>query len=236
MIFGREKGKHQNSEKSIVTQTAFRVSVVFICALILLTALFTIYIVRYMKNNILEEKKKQTETIAETVNNNIESLTTPIISLSSYTPVIRLLNDYDDKYSKEWMQNIRNIDNYLLNVNLFYDDVIDILLVQPDSRIVYSMSDRMKVEYDYTGQVWFQKALEQDSAIKYAYHSRGDFFYQAGEADTLSAIYPVSRADTRIGYILYEYDLSKIADFFKEPEGSDSGYILIDDMGNQILA
>lgn len=221
--------------KSIVSVTAFRVSSVFIFALLLLTISFSAYISRYMRKNILEEKEKQTKTIAETINSQIDSFTTPLISISSYEPAIRLLNQYDAMYSKEWMKNIRNMDNYLQNVNLFENEVIDILLIRPDGKVAYSMSDRMDFTYDYLGQAWFEDALEGDFFIHYAYHEQSNFYYKEQKSDTLSAIYPVLLSEGKTGYVLFEYDLAQVAAYFRTTEEEDLGYLLLDNAGHHLF-
>lgn len=227
--------KKKNKEKSIVTQTAFRVSVVFLCALILLTVIFAIYIVRTMRVDILEEKEKQITTISETINSEIESLTSPVLTLGSYATTANLLQNRYEKYSQEWMRSIRNVDNYLQNVNMFYNDVIDILLIQPDSQVAYSLSDQMDVEYDYIQTPWFQDSLEQEGMLKYAYHSKADYYYAPGMRDTLSVIYPITREETMIGYVLYEYNLARIGEYFPQISDSQTGYLLINENGVPIF-
>ena len=157
-----------------------------------------------MTDNILKEKRSQTRTIAETIEGKLESITTPMISLGSYNSVIRLLKGHYPKYSAEWMQDIRNIDSYLNNINLFYDYVRDIVIISPDNENIYSMNDLVKADYNFTDQKWFQNALKQDYVIKYQYHSAPDFFYMKNPGDVLSVIYCVSENNKVLGYILYE--------------------------------
>ena len=93
--------RKRRNNQSIVVQTAFRVSAVFVTAIILMTICFVIYITNTMTDNILKEKRSQIRTIAETIEGKLESITTPMISLGSYNSVIRLLKGYYPKYSVE---------------------------------------------------------------------------------------------------------------------------------------
>lgn len=222
-------------EKSIITQTAFRVSVVFLAAIVVLTVIFAVFAGSYMKDNILSGEREQISTIADSVNNDIDSLTNPMVSLGAYNSALRLMSWYGDIYTKEWMQDIRNVDVFLTNVNMFNDYIIDIVLIQPDSTVVYSMKDRLKSGYDYVNQKWFQKAMENDGIIKYAFHHNADHFYSERLPYTLSAVHPVYRQGTLAGYVMFECDLSRIADFFREKEDGESGYILLDDEGKCIF-
>ena len=61
-------------QRSIVTQTVMRVSGVFITAIILLTIVFTIFIGRYMRDNILRSKEEQLVTVADTLDSRLNSL------------------------------------------------------------------------------------------------------------------------------------------------------------------
>lgn len=226
--------KRNKNDQSIVTQTAFRVSVVFIIAIIFITAGFMTYITNTMTENILKEKESQTQTIAETIESKMDSMTNPIISLASYNSVIQLLKDNHRKYSPEWMQDIRNIDSYLNNINLFYDYVMDIVVIRADNENVYSMTDVVNADYNFTEQKWFQDALKQDYMIKYQYHSSPDFFYIKNPGEVLSVIYPVYEKDEVSGYILYEYSMSSIQRYFRTQDGQEGSFLLTDQDGNLI--
>ena len=225
----------QRRQKSIITQTVFRVSVVFIGALLLLTVIFSAFTGNYMKDNIIDNKMEQVETIADAINADIDSLTSPMISLAAYGPAVRLLRNADEKYTQNWMQNIRNLDSYLTNINLFYGNVVDILLISSESEVVYCMSDNMKVNYDYPVQDWFQEALLQDSLIKYGYHQQAEHFYRDKKDYTVSCIYPVKQGDRLRGYLLFEYDLSGYVGYFREQPGSRDGFLMIDSNGKKVF-
>ena len=226
--------RKRRNNQSIVVQTAFRVSAVFVTAIILMTVCFVLYITNTMTDNILKEKRSQTRTIAESIEGKLESITNPMISLGSYNSVIRLLKGYYPKYSAEWMQDIRNIDNYLNNINLFYDYVRDIVIISPDNENIYSMNDLVKADYNFTEQKWFQNALDQDYVIKYQYHSSPDFFYMKNPGDVLSVVYCVSENNEVLGYILYEYSMNEIKTYFDTGNSKDGEFLLTDQYGNII--
>lgn len=228
------KLKNRKNNQSIIVQTAFKVSMFFIVVIILMMIGFTVYITNTVTDNILKEKKSQTQTIAETIEAKLDSISNPIISLGSYNSVIRLLKGYHPKYSAEWLQDIRNVDSYLSNINLFYDYVRDIVIINSENENVYSMTDMVKADYNFTQQKWFQNALKQDYAIKYQYHSLPEFFYIKNPEEVLSVIYPVSEGNNVLGYILYEYSMSSIKSYFEIKNGDDNTFLLTDQEGNII--
>ena len=93
-------------QRSIVTQTVMRVSGVFITAIILLTIVFTIFIGRYMRDNILRSKEEQLVTVADTLDSRLKSMEEPFVTLAGYTPAVRLLRGHYKLYSAEWLSLI----------------------------------------------------------------------------------------------------------------------------------
>lgn len=222
-------------EKSIVTQTVIRVSAVFIAAIILLAIIFIGFISNYMKGNILGSKEEQLQTIAGTTESIVDSMTEPIISLASYNSTVRLLSNYNELYTIQWMQNIRNLNLFLTNVSLFNDYIVDMILIRTDATVAYSMNDLLKRNFDYVSQEWFQRALEGNNIVKYAPPHGTDHLYNKSRGYTFSVIYPVYHADNLVGYIMLECDLSKIADFFMERHEAYSGFLLLDENGDVIF-
>lgn len=223
------------NKTSIITHTALRISAVFFAALILLTLTISQVFQNSMKDRIIADQQKLVETIADTVGYTFESLTTPIISLSSYSPTIRLLRDYDEKYTSDWLVNIRNLKQFMSNVNMFNDYILDIAIIQPDSNVAYSMSSRLNSDYDYVNQPWFLNALKTEGLIKYAPPHGTDHLYN-GVAYSFTAIYPVKKADVLLGYILVEVDITRMADMFSKQAGNnDSGFLLVNQDGTIVF-
>lgn len=227
------KRGRQEKQKSIVTQTVLRVSVVFVMALILFTVLFTAYIGVYMKDNLLESRRRQVETVAQAMEAGIGRMAEPMILLAEYEYTSKLLTGYYDIYSAEWMNSVRNMDAYLQNVNMFTDYVIDINLLDAQAKGVYSMRDVLSLDHPYGEQDWFREALEKDGLVKYAPPHGTDHLYQKNIRTTFSMIYPVEYAGRLSGYIVMECDLYRIADFLGSGEPG-AGYMLLDDAGRTI--
>ena len=223
-------------QRSIVTQTVMRVSGVFITAVILLTIVFTIFIGRYMRENILRSKEEQLVTVADTLDSRLKSLEEPFVTLSGYTPAVRLLRSHYTLYSADWMQAVRSVDTFLTNINLFSDYITDVLFIQPDSTVVYSMNDILRSGYDYVNSNWFQEAVSKDTFVKYASpHGRDHMYENKGPYRTITAFYPVYQSDLLIGYILMECDLSKLTESFLSQQLSDSGFVILDENNHIIL-
>lgn len=223
-------------QRSIVTQTVMRVSGVFITAIILLTIVFTIFIGRYMRDNILRSKEEQLVTVADTLDSRLNSLEEPFVTLAGYTPAVRLLRGHYKLYSTEWMQAIRSVDTFLTNINLFSDYITDVLFIQPDSTVVYSMNNILRSGYDYVNADWFQEAFANKTFVRYASpHGRDHMYENKGPYRTVTAFFPVYQSDLLIGYILMECDLSKLTDFFSAQQMSDSGFLILDEDNRMIL-
>ena len=91
-----------------------------------------------MRNNIIENRTDLINNTGKTIEDVFEGLKVPMVSLADFSPAQRILEEYDALYSKEWLENIRSIDEYLYNVNTFQDYIIDIALIQEDSTLKYS--------------------------------------------------------------------------------------------------
>lgn len=223
-------------QRSIVTQTVTRVSIVFISAIVLLTIVFTIFIGRYMRENILRSKEEQLVTVADTLDSRLKSLEEPFVTLSGYTPAVRLLRGHYALYSPEWMQAVRSVDSFLTNINLFSDYITDVLFIQPDSAVVYSMNDILRSGYDYVNADWFLEASARDTFVKYASpHGRDHMYENKGPYQTVTAFYPVRQSGQLLGYIMMECDLDKLTDFFSAEQISDSGFVILDENNRIIL-
>lgn len=222
-----------NSRKSIVTQTVFRVSYVFIVVLILFILAFTLFTGTYMRNHILENQQEQIGIVADSLETRLNGLKEMAVLLANYQPTIALLAGYYETYTANWMENIRNLDSYLQNVNLFTGYIEDVSLITPDSETLYSLRDVLRSDYPYTGQEWFEQALEREGVVKYAPpHGRGHL-YRDNIGETFTLIYPVHHSRRLIGYEIIECSLHGIAEFL-EDSGKESRYLLLDEQA-QVL-
>ena len=219
--------------KSIVGQTAFRLSLVYGLVLIALCSAFTVYITTYMRDRILEGRAAGVETATGYMESSLEGMMHPVISLGEYVPTARLADGYYSKYTPRWMDNIRNLDAYLQNVSMFNRFVVDINLLNSKMETVYSMNDILRYDYAYGEQEWFTSALQQDAVIKCAAPHGSDHLYRYLKTPTFSLIYPIRKQDRETGYIVMEVDLLELAAFLKEKEDGIS-YILIDEAGREI--
>ena len=91
----------KNKKKSIITWTVQRISAVFLAVILVLIVFFLSYITRYMKDSILDTKRSQVEMGAVIMESRLDSLVAPVVSLSVYTPVLRLVSGYYTEYSPE---------------------------------------------------------------------------------------------------------------------------------------
>lgn len=221
--------------KSIITQTVVRVSIVFIAITVVLFGITGGIFVTSMNRTIIDSQTELVENMTDTIENTFESLTVPLVSLANYSPARRLLSDRDELYTEKWMTGIRSLDNYLLNVNAFYDFMIDIAIIKPDSTLCYSLTDRFRADYPYTDTDWFQDALCQDSLIKYA-RPHGTQHLTNAVPSSFTAIFPVIRNGVLQGYIMAEVGLSQMSGLFKSKiAGREAGSLLIGHDGTLIF-
>lgn len=222
------KHKHR---KSIITYTVFRISAVFFPIMVLMLLIVGNIFVSSMKKNITENRTDLIDNTGKSIENIFEGLKVPMVSMADFAPAKRILEEDDTLYSKEWLDNIRSIDEYLYNVNTFQDYIVDIALIQTDSTLQYSLTDQFRADYPYIEQEWFQKALEQDGLIKYAEPEDADHL-NTDIPYSITAIYPVTRNETLRGYILMEISLKNVSRLFEKTDAKDShGGIML--LGNQ---
>ncbi|NCC44786.1 MAG: sensor histidine kinase [Clostridia bacterium] len=132
------------------------------------------------------------------------------------------------------MDCVRDLDEYLQNVSMFTEYVVDIELVRLDSSVPYSMNNSLRRDYDYMDESWFQTAVEQTGLVKYAAPHGTDHLYNNKLENTFTALYPVYRKNFLHGYVVMECNLGKIAEFIQEDDSKDAGFILLDEEGDVI--
>lgn len=198
---------------SLVTQIVRKVSVVFtVMILVVLLATGGIF-TSSMQQMIMENQVRQTEYAADTVDEMFRSLTTLIINLANYKETRRMLTEADGLYTWGWLTCVRNLNEYLFNIDSINSFITDIALMQPDSTICYSSTRAFSRRYAYTEADWFQEALGQKSLIKYAPpHGNEHLFDKVSSSFT--AIYPVYSNKTLLGYIMVEINLGGMAQLF----------------------
>lgn len=223
--------KRIKKEKSIVTWIVFRISLVFIVAMLLITVVFTIFTSTYMRNNILHTQKEQVAIAANSMETRFNGLVGPMISLARYSPTLGLLGQDYEFYTAEWIADIRYLDAYLKNVNMFSEYILDIVLIRNDSITVYSMANRLRRDYDYLNSEWFIQAVGREGLLKYAPPRGTEHLYHDSGENTLSVIYPIYRSNILIGYILMECNLERFAYFLVNRNLEESGFLLLDDQG-----
>lgn len=213
--------------KSIITQTVVRVSIVFMIVAGLLFAAIGEIFISSMNRTIMESQTELIDNMTDTIEVTFENLTVPLVSLANYSPARRLMQERDELYTDKWLTNVRALDDYLYNINTFYDFIIDIAIMKPDSTFCYSLTDRFRANYDYIQADWFREALEQESLIKYA-QPHGTDHLTNPEIPSFTAIFPVMRNDVLQGYIMAEVGLSKMSRLFtSRRKGQEVGSMLI---------
>jgi two-component system sensor histidine kinase YesM len=190
-----------------------------------------------MRRRLIVDKLGFTAAAAEGINDIFAGLTRPIVSLGINMHTRRLLQDRIPRYSPEWLAGIREIDGYLEKAFLFNAQIVDVALIKTDSTVVYSYAGILDRDYDYCAAPWFREALSKPGLLKYAPSHGCDHYYsQYRERPyAVSIIFPVSRADSVLGYILYEVDIARMSRIFLDRNGTDEGFILMEESGKVIF-
>ena len=215
----------QNS--SIVTQIVLKVSCVFLIIILALLAAVSLIYTYFKKKAVLDNQLWQARNTCETVDEKFRSLVTLIINLANYSETQRLLKEADELYSHAWLTCIRNLDDYLFNIDSLNSVVVDIAIMKPDSGICYSTTNSFSQMYDYVRAEWFQEALSSKGLIKYAPpHGNAHLFNKVSSSFT--AVYPVYSKEDLLGYIMVEMNLAGIASLFSGSRslGTVDNYLL----------
>lgn len=222
---------------SIIIKTTVKISFVFILAILLVGIIVISVFYNEMERRIIADQQIIVEKIANNVNDPLDNLTAPIITLANNSSAISLLSQQVELYTPDWMRNRRNVELYLTNIDLFNTYIVDVALLRPDSTVVYSLSNVLKRDYDYCSQDWFKAAVASKNIIKFALpHGRDHFYLSSFGSDyCVSVIYPVERSSRLLGYILIEVDLTKLSDIFRDSSTNSYGkYLLVDGTGQVI--
>lgn len=221
---------------SIVRKTAYSVASIFLVALLLLSSVSVFMHVSQMQQRVIADKRELSVEIGKGVDSLFQNLSNPLVSLANQRSVRQLLNRGMPLYGSEWMNNIRDIEANLSKMHLYYDYVVDLAILDNDSNILFSLARSFNHNYDFLGSEWFQEALEQPQAVKYAPPHGDAHFYQSNPNPNLfSVIFPVRVNQRVLGYILCEADATKISHVFHDSKlGMREGYLLVDENGRVI--
>ena len=215
-------------KKSIITQTVLYTSILFVATIIISVFALTNIFNNSMRTRMIENKKEHLDYVTEDLEHILKGILNPVIALEKENSAQKLLTDKVERYSPEWMDCIRKLDDILKNINLFEDHIVDIALLQKNSRLAYSMTDMFSSTYPYTEKQWFQEISEDEKGIKYVFPKEKDYIKSASKY-ACTAVYPVNKD----GYILVEIDLSRIFNQLRENSGeTDTTYFMIDEYGN----
>ena len=215
----------QNS--SIVTQIVLKVSCVFLVIILTLLAAVSLIYTSFMKRAVLDNQLWRAQNTCEAVDEKFRSLAALMVNLANYSETQRLLKDSDELYSYAWLTCIRNLDDYLFNIDSLNSVVVDIAIMKPDSRICYSTTDSFSRLYDYVHAEWFREALSSKGLIKYAPPHGNEHLYNK-VSSSFTAIYPVCGKEELLGYIMVEMNLAGMASLFSGNHsiGNADNYLL----------
>lgn len=221
---------------SIVQKTAVSVSCVFICALLLLTALTSTLHSAWMRQRIVEDKEEFVTEIAAMVDDLFENLSIPLISLANQNSVRWLVKNSGGAYDGTWLDHYQEVEMSLSSIHLFYDYIIDVGILDGDSNLLFSLTNSFNHRYNFVESEWFQEAMSQSGAVKYAPpHGVGHLMEnRALVGNVFTIIYPLPAYTGVEGYVICEVDASRISSIFKNNTKSLEGYILADAQGKPI--
>lgn len=228
--------KRRTKQSSIITKTAVSVASVFLIAIFLLIFGITYLNSFWMHRRILTDKQEFVTEISRSIDDQFKSLTTPLVSLGNQSAVHRLLSN-TQKYDAKWLANIREIETSISQIHIYYDHVVDLVIIDTDSQILFSLTNALNRSYDFINSEWFLKALEQPSALKYVPPHGTEHYSRKQEkySNVFSVIYPVKKGSATEGYILCEVNANKISSLFHgENTGQPEGYIMVDEGGMPI--
>lgn len=221
---------------SIVRKTAVSVACVFICALLLLTTLTSSLHSGWMRERIVEDKKEFVTEIAAMVDDLFENLSIPLISLGNQNSVQWLVKHSGGTYDGTWLDHYQEVETSLASIHLFYDYIIDVGILDGDSNILFSLTNSFNYRYNFVESEWFQEAMDQPGAVKYAPPHGVEHLMEnrALVGNVFTVIYPLPAYSGVEGYVICEVDASRISSIFKKNFSSLEGYILTDSQGETI--
>lgn len=217
-------------------KTALSVSCVFICALLLLTMLTSYLHSGWMRQRIVEDKEEFVTEIATMVDDLFENLSIPLISLANQNSVQWLVKHSGGMYDGTWLDHYQEVETSLASIHLFYDYIIDVGILDGNSKLLFTLTNSFNYRYNFVESEWFQEALDQPGAVKYAPPHGVDHLMEnrALVGNVFTIIYPLPAYSGVEGYIICEVDASRISSIFKGNSNSLEGYILTDTQGKPI--
>ena len=221
---------------SIVQKTAVSVSCVFICALVLLTALTSSLHSAWMRQRIVEDKEDFVTEIANMVDDLFENLSIPLISLANQNSVQWLVKHSGGAYDGTWLDHYQEVETSLSSIHVFYDYIVDVGILDGNSKLLFSLTNSFNYRYPFVESEWFQEAMQQPGSVKCAPPHGVEHLMEnrALLGNVFTIIYPLPAYSGVEGYVICEVDASRISSIFKENSSSLEGYILTDSQGKPI--
>lgn len=118
---------------SIVVKTAFSVTAVFLIAIFFMLFGITYLNSYWMRQRILTDKQEFVSEIARELDDQLKNITTPLVSLGNQSSVYSLLTA-ENGYDYNWLSDTWEMRNAARQFQVYYDYLIDLILIDTDSR------------------------------------------------------------------------------------------------------
>jgi len=223
---------------SIGTKMMYSFSLLFIVTILLIGTISYRMFSRTIEAQIVEDTRKLMDQTLINADFYFSDMKTPMIMIALNSHVHRILETYDTVEWQDRLEMKRVLEDFTRNINQFKSYIKDIILIGRNG-FVYNINsvDEIARNYPFHEAPWMEPALSGTrEGIRFISTHVSDYYTGAFSRDkVVSAMLPIVKGRTVLGYVLCDINVQKFGEIFKSLSLGSGGFVYMVDQEGHVI-